>query len=1039
MSELDRRDFLKIVGLSAGAAATVACDPPDKLIPYVIQPEEITPGIAVNYASTCLECSAACGLHVKTREGRPIKLEGNPEHPINKGRLCGRGQASLGRTYHPDRIEGPMSRSADESLQSTTWDDAKSKLAAKLGSAAGGTWILGGPVGPSLDGLLDRIVAATGIAGRLTYQPFGQHALIEASQQVFGISAAPIFDVTDADVILDFGSEFIDTGASPTEHAGQLAKNRDVAHHADGGARLIAISPRQNLTASNADHWVPAAAGSEGVLALALAKAVADRKGMTATDASDQGDEPNTGGSIQSALAGANIAKAIEAAGISRAVFDQVVEKLVASSHGVALPPGIASSTTSGSGTAAAVLLLNVVLGAIGSAVQYPEADAPTTSSLKDVLALIDEMKAGRVDCLLIHDLNPVFSLPASAGFAEALEQVDLVVSFASMADETSESAHLLLPDHSPMESWGDASPRPGVRSLVQPTVRPLFDTQAMADTLLGAARAMGGEAASQLPEGSWKSVVESNWSDTNWRRALARGGVFSATPMRIVSLAGSVSNLRPSAPRLQGSGDFTLVAFPHSFQYDGRGAALPWNQEIPDPVTKISWNTWAEISKNKADELGVVFGDVITIATDAGSIDVSVYPRGGVRDDVVAIPIGQGHTVGHYASMAGDFEGSGAPQPGVARGQNVADVLPAALDEAGGQAFLSTRATVSKTGRFRRLALSQWTDNQRKRGLAPEVSLYDLAKTGGMAHFAAAANASESGGDHAAEADHGEAAGGHHFDGPPFEFDPANDAQPDQPYRWGMTIDNDKCTGCSACISACYIENNVSIVGEEMAIRHREMTWMRIERYVGDGEDNVRDGAERRPTPDGEVLGENEVRHLPMLCQHCGAAPCESVCPVIATYHSDEGINGMVYNRCVGTRYCGNNCTYKVRRFNYFDYGRLNWPGLLGLMLNPDVTVRGQGVMEKCSFCVQRIEAVRQPAKDAGKDIAPDAVVTACQQACPSDAITFGNVRDTSSAAAQKAKQGEERAYHALQELNTRSAVTYLAQVRREENEGVH
>jgi molybdopterin-containing oxidoreductase family iron-sulfur binding subunit len=253
------------------------------------------------------------------------------------------------------------------------------------------------------------------------------------------------------------------------------------------------------------------------------------------------------------------------------------------------------------------------------------------------------------------------------------------------------------------------------------------------------------------------------------------------------------------------------------------------------------------------------------------------------------------------------------------------------------------------------------------------------------------------------------------------------------------MTIDNDKCTGCSACISACYIENNVSIVGEEQAIRHREMTWIRIERYVGDGDDNVRDGEERRPTPDGEILGENEVRHLPMLCQHCGAAPCESVCPVIATYHTDEGINGMVYNRCVGTRYCGNNCTYKVRRFNYFDYGRLNWPGLLGLMLNPDVTVRGQGVMEKCSFCVQRIETARQPAKDAGKPIAPDAVVTACQQACLSDAITFGNVRDTSSAAAMKATQGEDRAYHPLQELNTRSAVTYLAQVRREENEGVH
>ncbi|MAG33210.1 MAG: hypothetical protein CL908_20215 [Deltaproteobacteria bacterium] len=1029
MSELDRRDFLKIVGLSAGAAATAGCDDPaSKLIPYVVQPEEITPGIPVVYASTCQECSAACGLHVKTREGRPIKLEGNPDHPINRGRLCARGQVALGRTYHPDRIFGPTARSGDGSSQAIGWSDAKSKLAAKIGSAAHKTWILGGPVGPSLDGLIDRFAAATGIAGRLTYEPFGQHALIEASEQVFGVSAAPIFDVSGADLVVDFGADFLDTGASPTEHAAQLAKSRDITSHADGGARVVAISARQNLTASNADLWVPAAPGSEGVLALALAKAVADRKGVDTI--------------VGDALAGADVAAAVRTAGISRETFDKVVGKLVAAHHAVALPPGIASSTSAGAGAAAAVLLLNVAVGAVGSALSYPASDAKPHASLKDVLALVDRMKAGEVDCLLIHDLNPVYSLPASAGFAEALSKVDLVVSFASMVDETSVVANLLLPDHAAMESWGDASPRPGIRSLVQPTVRPLHGTQALGDTLLGVARAMGGNAAGQMPEGSWKSVVEGNWAGTSWRKALAGGGVFGSPSTREVSVQPSAANLHPSAPRLQGSRDLTLVAFPHSYHYDGRGAALPWMQEIPDPVTKISWNSWAEISMAKAEELGVVFGDVISVETDAGRVEVSVYPRGGVRDDVVAIPIGQGHTVGHYASMEVDG------QEGVARGANVGALLPAALDEAGGQAFLSTKASVSKTGRFRRLALAQFTDNQRKRGLAPEVSLFDLAESGGSAHFLAAssASASEAGGGHGEEAGPGEAAehaedsaGGHHFEGPPFEFDRANDAHPDQPYRWGMTIDNDKCTGCSACIAACYIENNISIVGEEQVTKRREMTWMRIERYVGDGDDNVRDGSDRRPTPDGEVLGENEVRHLPMLCQHCGAAPCEAVCPVIATYHSDEGINGMVYNRCVGTRYCANNCVYKVRRFNYFDYGRKNLPGLLGLMMNPDVTVRGQGVMEKCSFCIQRIEAARQPAKDAGEAIEPNAVMTACEQSCPSNAISFGNVRDPSSEAAMLAKQAKDRAYHALQILNTRSAVTYLAQVRREENEGVH
>jgi Fe-S-cluster-containing dehydrogenase component/formylmethanofuran dehydrogenase subunit B len=1029
MSELDRRDFLKIVGLSAGAAAAAGCsDPVDKLIPYVIQPEEITPGISVLYASTCQECSAACGLHVKTREGRPIKLEGNPEHPINQGRLCARGQAGIGRTYHPDRIEGPASRSGDGSLQASTWDDAKNKLAAKLGSSASKTWILGGPVGPSLDGLIDTFVGAAGIAGRLTYDTFGQQALIQASESVFDVSAAPIFDLSDADLIIDFGSDFLDTGSSPTEHAGQFSKSRDVSAHSDGGARLIAIGPRQNLTASNADHWVPAVAGSEGLLALALAKAVASLKGTAVASA---------------AIGGADIGAAIKAAGIEEAAFERLVGKIAAAQHAVALPPGVAAATTAGAGTAAAVLLLNAVVGALGSQLKYPADDAKPTSSLKDVLALIDEMNRGNVECLMIHDLNPVYSIPESAGFKEALAKVDLVVAFASLTDETTEVADLLLPDHTSMESWGDASPRPGVRSLVQPTIRPLFDTQAFADTLLSIARAMGGMATAALPGGSWKSVVESNWSDTNWRQALARGGVFEAMPTRDVTVSEGAGNLTPSAPRLQGSGGLTVIAFPHSYLGDGRGAALPWLQEIPDPVTKLSWNSWAEISFNTAKELDVVFGDVVSITTDSGSIDVSVFPRGGVRDDVVAIPIGQGHSVGYYASMAGDYAAGVAEkgQAGVARGSNVAAVLPAAYNEAGGQAFLAANAVVTKTGRFRRLALSQWTDNQRERGLAQEVSIYDLAKGGGMAHFAAAAQASESVDGHAAAGDESTeaAAGGHHFDGPPFEFDAANDSKPEQPYRWGMTIDNDKCTGCSACIAACYVENNVPIVGEAQAIRHREMTWLRIERYVGDGDGDVRLQSERRPTPDREILGHTEIRHLPMLCQHCGAAPCEAVCPVIATYHSPEGLNGMIYNRCVGTRYCGNNCPYKLRRFNYFDYGRLNWPGLLGLMLNPDVTVRGQGVMEKCSFCVQRIEAARQPAKDEGREIADGEVLTACQQACPSNAITFGNVKEESSMAVRQAKQGEDRAYHALQELNTRPAITYLAQVRREKIEGAH
>ena len=805
-------------------------------------------------------------------------------------------------------------------------------------------------------GALDR--GGPIIAGRLSYEPFGDHALLEASQQLFGAYAVPIFDLTGADLVVDFGSDFLDTGRSPVEHSRQLSEGRDVALQADGGARVIAIGARMNLTASNADIWVPAKPGSEGALALALAQAVANAKGDAV---------------VAAATGSANKSAAIAAAGIDAALFDKLVAKLAGAKRAVALPPGVASSSTAGRSDAAAVLLLNAAVGAIGTSVQYPAVDAKRTASLADVKALIEKMNAGQVECLLIHDLNPVYSLPAALGFRDALAKVELVVAFAPLVgrDDGAREPAAARP-HADGE-LGRCEP-----AARRPLAGPADGPAALRYPGPGRHAALGGArdrrrrrrdaARRQLEERARVQLGGDELAPCPRARRRVRR---DADPLGR-DLARALAGIRVRTPELAGSGDFTLIAFPHSFWGDGRGAALPWNQEMPDPVTKLSWNSWVELSHNKAAELGVSFGDVVTVATEAGSVDVSVFPRGGIPDDVIAIPIGQGHTVGHYASMTGDEQ----PQPGVARGVNLADILPAAMDEAGGQAFLSTKATVTKTGRFRRLALSQWTDNQRKRGLAPEFSLADLAAPGGMAHFLAATPGVGRG---ARRRPRTRAARQAVTKPPaattspvrPSSSMPRNDAHPDQPYRWGMTIDNDKCTGCSACVTACYVENNISIVGEQQAIKHREMTWLRIERYVGDGNDDVSADSERRPIPSGEVLGETQVRHLPMLCQHCGAAPCEAVCPVIATYHNDEGINGMVYNRCVGTRYCANNCTYKVRRFNYFDYGRKNWPGLLGLMLNPDVTVRGQGVMEKCSFCVQRIETARQPAKDAGKPIA--------------------------------------------------------------------
>jgi molybdopterin-containing oxidoreductase family iron-sulfur binding subunit len=442
------------------------------------------------------------------------------------------------------------------------------------------------------------------------------------------------------------------------------------------------------------------------------------------------------------------------------------------------------------------------------------------------------------------------------------------------------------------------------------------------------------------------------------------------------------------------------VLPVPSPLLSDGRGANLPWLQETPDPVMKVAWQSWAEISHAAAKSLGVEYGDVLSVQTEHGQVEVPVVPRGGIRDDVIAIAIGQGHSVGFYASRVEDGTHSGT------RGVNVMSILPSVTDETGGRAWLAVKAQVSATGAHRRVAKTQEHDDKRGRKLGEAISLVALAEA------AAAADA------------HGE---GHEILRP---FDPADDSTDDSPYRWGMTIDLDKCNGCSACIVACAIENNIINVGEEMVLLDRQMQWLRIERFIGDGGAELQTG--RNLPHDHEELGNTDVRHSPMMCQQCGAAPCEPVCPVFATHHNDEGLNAMIYNRCIGTRYCSNNCPYKVRRYNWFDYAIENVHEPLNLMMNPDVTVRSQGVMEKCTFCVQRIQNSRQTAKDENRPIADGEVTPACAQSCPANAIVFGNLKDKSSEASKRADAGEARSYYALHVLNTRPAINYLAKVTR-------
>ena len=1038
MGDFDRRDFLKLVGVSAGAGAAAGCaELPEKLIPYVVQPEEITPGLPVIYASTCQECSTGCGLHVRTREARPIKLEGNPDHPINRGALCARGQASLSRTYHPDRYRGPMQKGADGSWSPVGWDEATQKLAAAVSKAGSKVAVFGAPVGPTLGDLIDQFLSASGGGTRVSYDPFAPEALIRASDAVFGVASLPIFDLSGSDLVIDFGSDALSTGLSPVEHSRQVMEARDATKESGLSARLVYVGPRLDETASASDEWLAAKPGTEGLVALAIARAAVD-------SLQRRGALEGTAAALASQLSGFDAASAAKASGVPEATIRRLGVAMASAKRPVALPPGVALTSRRATATNAAVLLLNAVVGAVGNAVTVPPASA-TPTPFRDVARLIDAMRSGAIDVLILHgNSNPVHTLPADAGFAQALEKVKLVVSTASMPDETAMQSHLVLPEHTTAESWGDAAPRDGVISIVQPTIRPLFDTRALGDTLLDTARAMGGNVAGSLPKGSFRNVVEAAWSNTNWRSALQRGGVFAGAATAELNPGAGLSRLEWKEPQLEGDGSFTVLAVPSPLLGDGSGANLPLLQETPDPITKITWQSWAEISHAAADRMGVKAGDILWVETTYGRVEVPAWPRGGIRDDVIAIATGQGHTVGRYASLAEEGATSGP-----ARGVNVNEILPALTDESGGRAWLAVRAKVTNSGDYQRLPFTQGTDNKRKRLLGERISLVALAK--GESPWAANEVAGElhvggHGGGHGEEADdhgaaaaaHGDDHGGGHGDGHGGSheilraFDPIDDSADEDPYRWGMTVDVDKCTGCSACVVACYVENNIPTVGEEGVLRSRQMSWLRIERFVGNGEQSFKTG---RPGPQNhEELGNTDVRNSPMMCQQCGAAPCEPVCPVYATYHSESGLNGMIYNRCIGTRYCANNCPYKVRRFNWFDYQIEGWPEPTGLGLNPDVTVRGQGVMEKCTFCVQRIQSVRQNAADEGRDVAAGEVQPACQQTCPTGAITFDNLKLEGNEATKVAEANQGRAYHALHVLNTRPAITYLAKVAREE-----
>ncbi len=984
-SSIDRRRFLTVLGASgAGAAALSGCstDRVQKLIPYLVQSEDQVPGVATFYSSTCTECSAGCGVHVRTREGRAVKLEGNPEHPINRGKLCSRGQAALQGLYNPGRLKGPMAKSATGSFQEITWDDAIQRLSSKLSAAGGKVAVVSGAGRGTFSDLLGEWTTALG--GKVVrYEPFDYEPMRAANRATFGRDEVPAHDFAQAKYIVSFGADFLETWLAPLENARGFAQSH--GFHDGGMSKAVFFGSRAPLTALNADEWHLLAPGSETALALAMASAIATEKG-----------DP-----LAASLSAFTPEMASKETGLPAEAIRRIAGEFAAAKPSLAVAGGVDGQHRGATELCAAVNLLNYLAGNIGHTVLFG-ADMQVADGAEALEALGAALDGGQVAVLLVHEANPLYTVPASVGFTPRFKKAGFKVSTSMYLDETAAQCDLLLPNHHALERWDDLRPRAGVVGLMQPVMEPVFKTMSTGDVLLKAAQKVGG-ALAKFNAPTFDAHLKSKWqelakqqgqsdADAFWRTALQRGGSYSeraaAPEVKLASGAQAAYN----RPAFDGNGEFYLAPHVSPLLYDGRGTNKPWLLENPDPVTKLTWHSWVEVHPETAKRLDVRNGEILKITSPQGSIEapVCVYP--GVHPQVLSMPLGFGHT--EYGSYA------------KGRGVNPLDLLVTK----GRQPFVpyvSAKVAIEKTGRFKKLASTEGTPRQLGRGIAEAMAL-PLAAKGLTLEQAAKAEghpAAEVNTERELEALKG-------WSDDQYERTRLGDYAGEHP-QWGMSIDLSRCTGCTACVTACYSENNIATVGEDEILRGREMTWMRIERYW--------EGGNQPGDP-------YEARFVPMLCQHCANAPCEPVCPVYAAYHTTDGLNGQIYNRCVGTRYCANNCPYKVRYFNWYKYNERAFPEPLNLQLNPDVTVRARGIMEKCTFCVQRIRGAQNQARLEGRPLKDGEFTTACAQACPSDAIVFGDVNDPTSRV--RALKQNPRGYHVLEDLNVRPAVTYLAKV---------
>ena len=963
---------------SLSFAASCTSEPEKTLYSLVEAPDDMVTGKASWYATTCRECPAGCGVLAKNREGRVVKVEGNPLHPVNRGKLCMRGQAALQGIYNPDRIKTPLLREKD-GWKPLSFPAAEALLKERAAEAArkgqDRVRMVTEVVGESLMGLFAHSLERWKSGRPLVFEPYAYESLKTANQKVFGIDGLISYRIEEADFLISFGADFLETWLSPVGYAEEFKQMHALRQGKKG--LFFHVSPYQSLTCANADLWISCKPEGEAALALGLLKE---------TLSLGRGEKlpEEIRDTIEDTAASYSQEKVIQLSGVSPEHYEKLKAHLFRARRPLVIGTGAGGSGINAVKTNVTVNLLNLVLDPEFTLFDFNKRHrAEIAARRSEVLAFFNALQENAVDLLLLNNVNPVYALPPATGVKAALEkQTSFVVSFSSFMDETTALADLILPVALPLETWDEYGGIQGMVSTLQPAMGGLTGAPVLGDVLL---RTAFGE--EQTPKNYKAYLYEqlinqgSIRGQEGWMKAFQRGGNFE-TRSRQKSLSlrdvSDVISTIPSALEKPIESELAFIAAPSIRFFDGRGANRPWLCEAPDPLTKVAWQTPVLIHPETLAQRGLAQEEIIRIETEWGGAEGPIYETEGVRPGLLVMGMGQGHLAyGRYAQ---------------GMGLNPTTLLsPEVEPESGGPLLRAASVSIRKMGQSTKLARTDGSRIAHGRKIALSINLKAL--------------------DH--ERPHEE--GGLSMDAFPLTlplpegYDRERDIYPaheHKPYRWAMVVDLDRCIGCGACATACYAENSLGVVGLERVIEGREMSWLEVQRYH-------------------EPERMERITFLPMLCQHCDNAPCESVCPVYAPHHSKEGLNNQIYNRCIGTRFCSQNCPYKVRRFNWFSW---KWPEPLNLQLNPDVTVRSKGVMEKCSFCIQRIKEAHGMAKDEKRKIRDGEIQPACLQTCPTGVFTFGNLTDKESRVSKMVR--DTRAYQVMGYLNTKPAVIYLKKV---------